>query len=103
MLLGSLCTSCLGRLDGSVATQFRGSGDPAPDQTPRFGNTPPTNREFSSQPDLRPTNPYGSASALRPDWLRFDVAFPRFASDSQYRCLFHTTSRSFPFRHAAGW
>src|SRR5215510_14609787 len=91
MLLGSLCTSGLGRLDGSVATQFRGSGDPAPDQSPRFGNTPPTNGEFSSKPDLRPTNPCGSASALRLDWLRLDVAFSRFASDSQYRCLYHLT------------
>ena len=36
---------CRDRLDESVAAQFPGRGGPAADQSPKFGNFPPTNRQ----------------------------------------------------------
>src|SRR6266852_2345214 len=74
---GLLPTPCLDRLGECVATYFLGLEGPAADQTPRSGNSRPTNRDNASLSRCRPNYPCGLASVLGPARLRCGATLPR--------------------------
>src|SRR6202161_3419313 len=72
-----LPTPFLDRLGECVATYFLGLAGPAADQTPRSGNSRPTNRDKASLSRCRPNYRCGLASVLGSARLRCDATLPR--------------------------
>src|SRR6266545_1011787 len=74
---GLLPTPCLDRLGECAATYFLGLEGPAADQTPRPGNSRPTNRDKASLSRCRPNYRCGLASVLGSARLRCGATLPR--------------------------
>src|SRR5580704_4024007 len=74
---GLLPAPFLDRLGECVATYFFGLAGPAADQTPRSGNSCPTNRDKASLSRCRPNYRCGLTSVLGSARLRCDATLPR--------------------------